>query len=246
MNKKALSAFLAMSSMAGVMAPSMTAFAAEENKNTVEDLITYAKNAKDLYHYNQAYAAIMADKDNANFNTWLGELAPVAKEIKGYDEMMKIIAEIQDEVQKNQSIEQYNAVVAKVQSLFDNGSICKTDKEYLDAELVYWTRTPIFTTQSDLKTVIDKTNEAAKLLADGKAREAQTAIEAAQAVLAGQNNINQANETYLQNNTVAPVAQNVADAVAKLPIELVSATAINPMEFEVKFDAPVDRDTAID
>ena len=246
MNKKALSAFLAMSSMAGVMAPSMTAFAAEENKNTVEDLITYAKNAKDLYHYNQAYAAIMADKDNANFNTWLGELAPAAKEIKGYDEMMKIIAEIQDEVQKNQSIEQYNAVVAKVQSLFDNGSICKTDKEYLDAELVYWTRTPIFTNQSDLTKVIDKTNEAAKLLADGKAKEAQTAIDAAKAILSNtNNNINAANEAYLTSNTVAPVAQNIEAAVSKLPVEVQSVEAINPMEIKITFDQPVDRDSAV-
>lgn len=244
MNKKALSAFLAMSSMAGVMAPSMTAFAAEENKNTVEDLITYAKNAKDLYHYNQAYAAIMADKDNANFNTWLGELAPVAKEIKGYDEMMKIIAEIQDEVQKNQSIEQYNAVVAKVQSLFDNGSICKTDKEYLDAELVYWTRTPIFTTQSDLTKVIDKTNEAAQLLADGKAVEAQTAIQAAQAILAGENNINEVNEAYLKTNTVEPVAKNIAEAVAKLPVQVQEVQAINAKELKVVFTEPVDDNTA--
>lgn len=237
MNKKALSAFLAMSTIAGVATPAVGAFA--EEKHSVEELIASAKGNKTLFHYNQAYAAIEADKENPEYTNRLAELAPVVEQIKGAKEMFKAIDEMVA-IQTSKSLEAYAAIEAKIPTMNIDG----VDKQYLAVELVKYTRPVIWDQQSDMTKVLDKVNEASKALKAGKVEDARKAIDEAKTILADEkNNIEKVNEDYLNKDSVAPVEAKVAESEAKATLKVESVTSDSLRTVEVKFTKPVDEKT---
>lgn len=226
--------------------PSPLVFALEKENFSPEELIEFARNSKDLYHYNKAYASIMAEPNNPKYYERLSLLAPLRDEILGFSSMMDIIAEIQDVVQKNESIEQYNSVVLKVRALYNEDKISMVDKEYLDAELDYWTRSPIFQKQSHLPLIIDWAMEASSFLEEGKVREARKLINKAHDLLYGENNLNYLNREYLKKDTLFLIESKINEVEKITPLEVIEIKALNSREIKVSFDDSVDKESALD
>lgn len=121
-------------------------------ENDAEEWVYNALKYKTFYHFNSAYAKIMAMPDNPQKNSLLEKLAPIEKDIKT-EEVNKIIA-LLTEVAETGSAKAYS----EVEEFLRNSKVSDLDKEYLLGELTGWGKKLVWT--EDYKKAVDALRDA--------------------------------------------------------------------------------------
>jgi hypothetical protein len=201
---KFLSALLAVSSVAGVVAPSVSVFAAATD---VQTLVDNAKRDKTFYSFNVAYGAIIALPE-AEQGKYLAEIAPLEATVRT-SKIDTILRQI-DSFYATQDMSIYDYVLYKLIPEVPD----QIDREYLQYELGKWGQVFIVREQPEYIVATDAIIAVDTALQAGKIEEARALIPAAEAAIA--NVKHGANNKYLSLTTLPEVVTrlNAADKVA--------------------------------
>lgn len=241
-SKKALSALLAVASVAGVVAPSVTAVAA----TNVDNLIDTALAKKTFVDYFNAYAAIV-QLPQAEQGKYLVKLAPVEKQIPDYANIValynKVIA-----FSTNKDVATYDYLCGDGSgtngAIVDQVKTNKADRDFLFREVYTYALNVI---EKDQKPVQD----ARHALVDVMNAVAKKDLAAAKAALAkakefaADSKLNAANKAYLADE-LKVYDKGVADLEAAQTLTVASVSSTNLKEITVTYNKVVDKTTAED
>ena len=206
---KFLSALLAVSSVAGVVAPSISVLAAATDVQAdVQTLVDNANRDKTFYSFNVAYGAIMALPE-AEQGKYLAEIAPLEATVRTskIDTILRLI----DSYYATQDMSIYDNVLYKLIPEVPD----QIDREYLQYELGKWGQVFIVREQPEYIVATNAIIAVDTALKAGKIEEARALIPAAEAAIA--NVKHGANNKYLSLTTLPEVVTRLTAADKVVP-----------------------------
>ena len=243
--KRFIGAVLAAGSVAGIVAPSVTAMATvveDENKATAEDLkaviAEYTTKLEENtifanYHRVQYAAERLAQYDEAASQEALANIAKYADKV--FTAEVKTIVDKMDGFATSKSMASYDELVTKDIKAMEN----KENAEYLMGRLDVWGKAVVFEVDPNYVKATDAIMEVANLVKAGKYDDAEKQVVVAKDAIKAIKTY-EVNGAYLEGKL--KIEENILAEKANLKV--VSAEAINAKEVKVVFNRELDEDSA--
>lgn len=209
--KRLVSALAAATSVAAVIAPVATVFAA--TKDDAQALVDNAKKTMAFVDYNQAYAAIMA-LPAADQPALLAQLAPLWDKVATKD--VTDVLNKMDALAANKDLKNYYDLY----DMINNTVSLPRNQQYLMGELTSWGKNAVFTSD-----VVAATDAIIKAWTSKSAADIQAAKDASAKVT--------------NAGSLAWLNDQIAQVSAAAPVAVSSVTASSASTFTVKFSNPV-------
>ncbi|SFA81231.1 hypothetical protein [Clostridium frigidicarnis] len=246
--KRFLGAVLAASSVAGIVAPSVTAMATvvdDESKATAEDLkaviaeYTTKLEANPIfanYHRVQYAAERLAQYDKVASQEALVNIGGYADKV--FTEEVKTIVDKMDGFASSKSMATYDELVTKDIKAMEN----KENAEYLMGRLDVWGKAIVFEVDPNYVVATDAIIKVADLRKAGKLDEAQKQVDVAKKAIK-EIKTYAVNGAYLEASLKVEI-DAIENEIAKQDLHVTSVVAKNGREIEVKFNKAVSKDSA--
>lgn len=215
--KRLVSALAAASSVAAVIAPAATVFAA--TKDEAAKLVAEAKKTLAFVDYNAAYAAVVALPE-ADQAALLAELSPLWEKVATAD-IMDVLKTMED-MAKTWDLENYY----KVEKIINETVKLERNQQYLMGELTSWGKKAVFTAD-----VVAATDAIIKAWTDKTPASIAAAKEAAAKVT--------------NAGSLAWLNTELASVEAAAPLTVNSVTATTAKTFVIKFSKAVEDTTKV-
>jgi hypothetical protein len=219
-NKKKvlISSVTAFSTVAGLVAPSVTVLADDLSAlETAQNKVTYAAQVKTFYDFNMAYAAVIA-LPSTDQGALLAELAAIEADCKS-DAVQAVLAKM-DTLAASKDLANYTELEAMITDEVPAG----LDQDYLYSELTDWGKGMVYT--SDVIEAIDAINAAWTSKTSADLTTARTATAKV---------TNEGSKQWLEDQ--------ITELVDSMDLFVESVTSINAAQIKVTFNQNLTEDT---